>query len=86
MPRYRVVGGSQVGGVDPGGTVDLNPAAVNISALIRGGHVAPLPEPGGVRRGKGAKARLAQGEHVITASAVEQDETPEESDAEGGED
>lgn len=37
--RAKVVGQHEVGGVAPGGTVDLDPAEVNIAALVEAGHV-----------------------------------------------
>ncbi|MFI7042585.1 hypothetical protein ACIBI0_38410 [Microbispora rosea] len=45
MDTYRVVGSSRVAGVDPGGTVDLDPERVNIPALVAGGHVEPVKAP-----------------------------------------
>ncbi len=37
--RARVIGAHEVGGVAPGGTVDLAPAQVNIPALVEAGHI-----------------------------------------------
>ncbi len=37
--RAKVVGSQEVGGVAPGGTVDLDPAEVNIPALVEAGHI-----------------------------------------------
>lgn len=42
--KYRVIGTRAVGGVDPGGIVDLDPAVVNIPALL-GRHIAEMPAP-----------------------------------------
>lgn len=53
--EYRVVGSSRVAGVDPGGTVELDPERVNIPALITGGHIAPVKAPA-----KPAKAQKAE--------------------------
>lgn len=64
--EYRVVGSSRVAGVDPGGTVELDPDRVNIPALIAGGHVEPVetPEAAGERSQRGqrspAKAKTAE--------------------------
>jgi len=55
--EYRVVGSSRVAGVDPGGTVDLDPDRVNIPALIAGGHVEPVKAPA---REKPARAQTAE--------------------------
>ncbi|MGI5493881.1 hypothetical protein [Microtetraspora malaysiensis] len=41
--KYRVIGDCRVAGVEPGGVVELDAAAVNIPALIEGGHIAPIP-------------------------------------------
>lgn len=37
--RAKVTGPNEVAGVAPGGTVELDPAAVNIAALVEGGHI-----------------------------------------------
>lgn len=60
MGSYRVIGSSRVGGVEPGGLVDLDPDVVNIEALVAGGHIEPAsaeqnaaeedPPPAGRRR------------------------------------
>lgn len=40
LHRYVVTGAATVNGVAPGGTVELDPGAVNVDALIRSGCVA----------------------------------------------
>lgn len=37
--RAKVIGPRRVGGVEPGGTVDLDPSEVNIGALVEAGHI-----------------------------------------------
>lgn len=37
--RAKVIGSREVAGTAPGGTVDLNPAEVNIGALAEAGHI-----------------------------------------------
>lgn len=44
MERFKVIGVCEVGGVEPGGVVELDPEKVNIPALIAGGHVEPVAE------------------------------------------
>lgn len=51
---YEVVGSRTVAGVDPGGTVELDPAEVNIGALIAAGHIRAR---GGEVRGDAPPAR-----------------------------
>jgi hypothetical protein len=41
MDSYKVIGPCAVDGVEPGGTVELDPAVVNIAALVDAGHVEP---------------------------------------------
>lgn len=43
--KAKVIGQCEVSGVAPGGTVDLDPALVNIDALVDGEHVELIPEP-----------------------------------------
>ena len=43
LPRYEVVGRRRVAGVAPGGTVALDPARINIDALVQAGHIRPVP-------------------------------------------
>lgn len=43
--RYRVAGPFEVAGVAPGGVVELDPAAVNITALADAGHLQPTSKP-----------------------------------------
>lgn len=42
MPKFKVVGPLTVGGVQPGGVVDLDPRTVNVAALTAAGHIEPL--------------------------------------------
>lgn len=57
--KCKVIGENTVAGVEPGGYADLDPAVVNVDALVAGGHVelskidvrkldkpAPVPGPG----------------------------------------
>lgn len=37
--RAKVIGTCAVGGVAPGGMVELDPDTVNIEALVYGGHI-----------------------------------------------
>ena len=37
--RARVIGTCEVAGTSPGGTVDLDPAEVNVAALVEAGHI-----------------------------------------------
>lgn len=41
--RYEVIGPVPIGGVPPGGTVELDPEQVNIPALVHAGHIRPAP-------------------------------------------
>lgn len=43
--KFKVVGGRPVAGVTAGGVVELDLPEANIRALIRGGHIVPLPKP-----------------------------------------
>ena len=43
--RVEVIGPLRVAGARTGDVVDLDPAAVNVAALVEGGHVKVLPEP-----------------------------------------
>lgn len=52
MGRYKVIGPRAVAGVEPGGTVELDEARVNVPALLSAGHVEPM----GNSRGKPGKA------------------------------
>ena len=55
MPRYKVTS-DRLSGRQRGEVVDLDPAAVNIPALIAAGHIRPaLPEP--TRRASGGNVR-----------------------------
>jgi hypothetical protein len=42
MTTYRVIGQQAVAGVQPGGTVDLDPAEVDVAALQAAGHIEPV--------------------------------------------
>lgn len=67
--KCKVIGTSEVDGVAPGGTVELDPDVVNIEALVYAGHVevpksvdvdklsAPTPDvpPAGDAAGRKAK-------------------------------
>lgn len=52
LVRATVVGSCRVAGVEPGGTVELDPELVNVPALVEGGHIelqdtpAAAPAPG----------------------------------------
>ena len=46
-PRYEVIGPCPVAGARKGDTVELDPAAVNVDALIQAGHVRPAKRTGG---------------------------------------
>lgn len=37
--KAKVIGAHEIGGVAPGGTVELDPAEVNIPALVEAGHI-----------------------------------------------
>lgn len=41
-PRFEVVGPCRIAGVGKGEAVQLDPATVNIDALIAAGHVRPV--------------------------------------------
>ncbi len=56
MDTYNVIGEYAVGGVAPGGTVELDPDAVNIPALIEGGHVEPAKPAKSAKRGRDGEA------------------------------
>lgn len=43
MAKFKVIGLHNVGGVDPGGTVDLDLPDDCIAALIQAGHIQPAP-------------------------------------------
>lgn len=46
--RYKVIGPYEVGGVAKGGVVELDPARVNVKALLKAGLVEqekPTPKP-----------------------------------------
>lgn len=45
-PRFEVVGPCRVAGAGKGETVQLDPAVVNIDALIAAGHVRPVKRGG----------------------------------------
>jgi len=44
MGVYRVAGEHIVAGVEPGGTVELDPDVYNIPALVAAGHLEPVPD------------------------------------------
>lgn len=46
--QYEVIGPFEIGGVKPGGIVELDTETVNVDALIEAGHVKPAK----TRRGK----------------------------------
>ena len=45
MAKFKVIGAHAVGGVEPGGTVELDLPDENIAALIRGGNIEPVALP-----------------------------------------
>lgn len=45
MARYKVVGNHKVGGIAPGGTVELDLDEQNEWRLVRGGHLQPVARP-----------------------------------------
>jgi len=42
MALFKVTGPFEIGGVAPGGTVELDESAVNVDALVWAGHVEPV--------------------------------------------
>lgn len=70
METYTVIGAQRVGGVEPGGTIELDPDRVNIEALVRGGHVErvrPAPKPAA----KKAEPKSRKGDDEDTVEAGE---------------
>lgn len=45
MDTYEVIGPCKVAGVAKGGTVELDPSAVNIDALVAARHIRPTSRP-----------------------------------------
>lgn len=45
MAKYKVIGDRVVGGVAPGGTVELDLPDENIAALVASGNVEPVKAP-----------------------------------------
>lgn len=52
MPLFEVTGPARVAGARKGETAELDPAVVNIPALIEGGHVKPVSEPKAPKAGQ----------------------------------
>ncbi|WP_157562670.1 hypothetical protein [Micromonospora chokoriensis] len=47
LPKFEVIGPCRVAGAEKGETVQLDPAEVNIDALIEAGHIRPVKRTGG---------------------------------------
>lgn len=47
LPSFEVIGPCRVAGAVKGETVKLDPAEVNIGALVEAGHVRPVKRAGG---------------------------------------
>lgn len=43
MAKYKIVGPRTVAGSAPGKTVELDLPEANIAALVKAGHIAPVP-------------------------------------------
>jgi len=76
MPKFKVVGIAPIVGVDdvtvqPGGTVELDPAATNIDALVMSGCVEPVKKAKGGSlvpgpRGEEVEGTVQAGEEVLS--------------------
>lgn len=54
--RARVIGSHEVAGVAAGGTVDLDPAEVNVPALVEAGHIEIPKSAGRAAASSGSEA------------------------------